>query len=230
MNMNGILSPACVGMLAVAFGISFAHASSESGQVEPMSSRVKQPQVTRSENGKEARLAKLLKEASFSPGVAAVAKMARSGTDTSILIAHVQASDIAYKLRPEDIVHLNENDVPDSVIASMIVRGAEVRAQTPPLPQPVQQVQAPSPSASATVVFVPAPQPVFRAPASTVTVIGGSHASRGLSYRSHYYSARNFYSGTYGRTYASYGSYSYYGPSYRWGSSYRRGHGLRVCR
>jgi hypothetical protein len=216
--------------LSVVFTLSLAHASPEGGELESSSGTVEENLSASRTAANGTRLAKLLSEASFSTGVAEVAKMARSGADTAILIAHVQASDTPYKLRHEDIKHLDENNVPDSVIASMIVRGAEVRAKTTPAPQPVQPVQASQPSPAATVVYVSPRERTVRRPASTVTFIGGSCYGRDLGYRTHYYGTRDFYSGGYGRVHSSYGAYSYCGPSYSRSSWHRRGYGFRACR
>jgi len=221
MNVNGILGRASLGVMAVALSVCFAHASTEAASTTLSSNGAPANDTARSAAQEETRLAKLLKEASFSPGVSDVVRMTRSGTDTSILIAHVQASDHAYKLRPEDVVHLNDNEVPDSVIASMIVRGAAVRSQIPPVPPAVQPVPPSQPCASPTAIFVSAPKRSVPRPASTVTVIGRSYGTRGVSYRNHFYSARNVYSGTYGRGYSVYDRYSHYDSSYRRGGGGR---------
>lgn len=167
------------------------------------------------------RLARLLREASFSPGVSEVAKMAQAGTDVSVLTAHVLKSDTPYKLRAEDLAHLRTHEVPDSVITAMIERGAEVRAEKrwrSDLPQPAPVPPAP------TVTVVRAAKPPLP-PVSTVTVIGRSDIDRGLSYRNYYYSPRNYHSPwRYGSVYASYGNYV------RYGAGHLRGHGARVCR
>jgi hypothetical protein len=161
------------------------------------------------------RLARLLKEASLAPGVGDVVRLVRSGTDTSVVIAHVQASDHTFKLRPEDIEHLNDHGVPDSIVASMIVRRAELRAQAPQVRPHSPVIHPPQPVIAETVKFVRAPTPQKSPQSSSVTVIGRSDLQRGLSYRNHFYSARNFYSGTYGRAYASYNRYCGHGPVFR---------------
>lgn len=215
MNMNGMLGRAGWGVMTVALSISLAHASAEAPGGALTSDDVAASHAEPCTPQKEPRLARLLREASFSPGVSDVIRMTKSGTDTPILIAHVQASDHAYKLRPEDIFHLNNNEVPDSVIASMIVRGAELRAKEPPVPPSAPLAPAQQPCVSAKVSLVSSGNRTVPRPASTVTVIGRSDLRRRLSNRNHSYSSRNFYNGIYGRGYPAYDRCFVYGSSQR---------------
>jgi len=133
------------------------------------------------------RLARLLKEASLSPGVVDVGRLGAADAGELVLLAYVNHSETAYRLRAEDITYLREHAVPDSIIAAMIERGAILRERqtsAAPAPQPVPPVQniihaAPQPAN--TVVFIPAPASVPAQPVSTVTVIGRSYPRRGLS-------------------------------------------------
>jgi hypothetical protein len=224
MNVNRIFSRVSLGVIGVALCLSAIHVSAEETGSDPMELSRSQTPSAVPVIPEGSRLARLLKEARFSSGVSDIVRLNRAGTDPAVLIAHVQASDHARKLRPEDITHLKDNAVPDSVIASMIVRRAEVRTTTPSVSPPTPTLQGSPSTASATVTIVQASQRRATPPVSTVTVIGRSDLSRGLSYRNHFYSSRNFYSGTYGRVYAAYDRYSFRSP---W---YRRGHGTRVCR
>lgn len=175
------------------------------------------------------RLAKLLKEASFSPGVSDVARMAKLGVDAELLIAHVKNSEKLYKLRPEDIAHLKDQAVPDAVITAMIERGAELRAQPVPTVETTQsQPQAGwGFSEPNKVVYVAAFTSPTITPASTVTIIGRSDLRRGLSFRRYFYTPRSYYASyrASGGRYLSYGAYSRY-----YGTTYRRGYGYSVCR
>ena len=71
------------------------------------------------------RLARLLKEASFSPGIIEVARLAEQGADTEMLLAHVRASDKAYQLRAEDMAHLKECAVPEVLMSAAVDPTAE---------------------------------------------------------------------------------------------------------
>jgi len=217
-------------LLMVAPSVSLAQATEEGDESAPQE-EVRSGDATgsrpASEDLQDSRLARLLKEASFSQGVVEVTRLAELGTDTSVLLAQVRGSDTAYKLRPEDIAHLRDHSVSDSVITAMIERGAELRARTPPVPPPVPAVPVVKAPSSSTVTYVPPEMPCRVQPASTLVIIGRSSLRSGLSYRNYYYSPRHYFSSRpYNSIYASFGNYAldYRGPTYRWGR------GDRVCR
>lgn len=224
MKMKRILCRANVGMLMVVLSTPFAHASNESAEGAKDVTGIEGIASADSSPLENPRLARLLKEASLSPGVNEVAQMAESGVGDSVLMAQAQNSDKLLKLRPDDIVHLRNHDVPDLVVAAMIERGAELRARralTPPPHQPVQ-VLLPKPATVVTVVAL-RPQP-RSTPASTLTIIGRSGSRRGLSYRNFYDTRRShFTTRPYRGVYTSYGNYSH-----RYRASYRGSLGCRV--
>ncbi|MCX7803641.1 MAG: hypothetical protein N3A38_00490 [Planctomycetota bacterium] len=67
--------------------------------------------------------------AGASEGVDDVLKLAKGGVGEEVLIAFVETSGIAYDLTADEIVTLTDAKVPQSVIAAMIRKGAELRAK-----------------------------------------------------------------------------------------------------
>jgi hypothetical protein len=172
------------------------------------------------------RLSRLLKEASLSSGVVDVAKLGDVGAGESVMLAFVNNSETAYKLRAEDIVYLKEHAVPDAIVTAMIERGAILRDRQPaPPPVPtVQNIVYAAPPPAPTVTFIPAP--VTPEPVSTVTIIGRSDIRRGLSQWNHPYHVarpgmwRNNSSYSYSYWGGGYGSHSpYTRPNYKHGST-----------
>lgn len=228
MKTNRILCRAALGMLMVAVSVRLAQATEDGDDAAPTGG---EPQCgnggTMTPVLDNSRLARLLKDASLSRGVTEVTRMAESGTDESVLLAQVRNSDTPYNLRSEDIAHLREHNVSDSVITAMIERGGELRARVPPTPPPVPTVPVVQAQASSTVTYVPAVKPCTVRPASTLIIIGRSNLRSGLSYRNYYYSPRRYFSSTpYNSVYASFGNYAL--DSCR--PIYRRGSGHRVWR
>ncbi len=64
-----------------------------------------------------------------SEGVDDVIKLAKGGVGEEILAAFVETSEIAYDLSADEILALSEAKVPQSIIAMMIRKGAELRAK-----------------------------------------------------------------------------------------------------
>jgi len=213
-------------LLMVAPSVAPAHATGEGDESAPQE-EVRAGDAAGStpvsDGLQDSRLARLLKEASLSQGVVEVTRLAELGSDNSVLLAQVRGSDTAYKLRPEDIAHLRDHSVPDSVITAMIERGAELRARTPPVPPPAPAVPVVQAPPSSTVTYVPAEKTCRIQPASTLVIIGRSSLRSGLSYRNYYYSPRHYFSSRpYNSVYASFGNYAlnYRNPTYRWGRGY----------
>ena len=223
MKMNENPGPVSVGAMVVALGVSLACASTELSDMESTAADTGNRASAGARVSDDLVLARLLKEASLSPGVIDVASMADRGIDAALLTAHVEHSDKFHRLRPDDIAYLRDHEVPDTVIAAMMKRGAELRVERASRPQPPPAPWAVPGETPKVVTIVAAAKPP-KPPVSTVTVIGRSDLNQGLSYRGHFYSPRNFYSGTYGRAYSSYTGYSRYAPPYR------RGYGPRYCR
>ncbi len=63
------------------------------------------------------------------PELAEVVKLVESGAGEEVVRAYVSASNVPYDLSLEEIVYLRDIGVPDSVIAAMMRRGGELRAQ-----------------------------------------------------------------------------------------------------
>jgi hypothetical protein len=113
----------------------------------------------------------------FSPGVADVLKMMEAKVDPRVIQTYIQNSTVAYNPSVTEIIALKQRGVPDELVASMIQRGAQLRAngaQTPPpatspvvpsLPPPA--MVAPTPQVPtyaydyATVPTYPAPAPAY---------------------------------------------------------------------
>ena len=185
------------------------------------------------------RLTQLLKEASLSPGVQQVARMAEIQLDEAVIQSYVTNSATRFNLQPEDLFHLHEHGVPSSVITAMIERGAELRAKAPPEPPSPPPPPAPTyyqPARVSTVNYIASPaiySPAMYRPsqASTVTVIGSSYPRGQFRSAGYYYPYPRIHSRTYGGTYLAYSgrsSYSgrscfpqsrYHGKSYRHQSS-----------
>ncbi|MCU0771033.1 MAG: hypothetical protein MUE94_04570 [Verrucomicrobia bacterium] len=226
MKASRIINRAILGVLALGLGVSFGQTASELAEAVSVSKPAVPSTPADKPSVDDSRLSRLLKEASLSAGVSEVVKLAESGTNVSVLTAHVRNADHAYRLRPEDVAHLRQHEVPDAVITAMIERGAELRAQRLPLsPFPANaSIVASVPSRVATIV------PAVRSsePESTLVVIGSSGLKQGLSYRNYYYSPRNYFaSRPYGGRYASFGHYA---RPYDPGPGCYAGHGRRACR
>lgn len=63
------------------------------------------------------------------PELAEVVKLVESGAGEEVIRAYVSSGAVAYELSLEEIVYLRDIGVPDGVIAAMMRRGAELRAQ-----------------------------------------------------------------------------------------------------
>lgn len=225
MKTKRMLGRASLGALIMGLGLLWGRFTTQGSEAEAAGEPVIGSAVAVDRESADSRLARLLKEASLSPGVSEVAKLTELGTSESVLITHVRSSDRAYRLRPEDMAYLRAQKVPDAVISVMIERGAEVRAQRPPMPQVITPVPVAVAGSASVVQVMPGPQ--FRTSESTLIVIGSSSLKRGLSYRNYYYSPRNYFSSRpYGGLYASFGSYGR--PD--WGSWSDRGRGYHACR
>jgi hypothetical protein len=213
MKMQRMFGRTIVGVLVFGLGLPGGCLFVKGAETESVAEPVLRSQAGVDADAEGTRLTRLLKEASLSPGVSEVAKLAQLGSSESVLTAHVRSSERAYRLRPEDIAYLQAQKVPDAVVTAMIERGAELRAQRPPAAPTVAPVVWPTPPTAVAVQVEPEWR--SRPPESTLIVIGSSSLQRGLSYRNYYYSPRKFFSSRpYGGLYASFGNYArpYPGP------------------
>jgi hypothetical protein len=88
----------------------------------------------------------------YPSGVADVVKMLDAKVDEKVIKAYVQNSPVAYSLNADEIIALKRHGVPDDVVAAMLARGAEVRAQAAKV-----SPAGGSPAASSAYPYAPAP-------------------------------------------------------------------------
>ncbi len=69
------------------------------------------------------------KAGGYSPGVSETLKLFQAGVSQEVIRRYIEQSPTAYQLKAADIIALKEHSVPDELIAAMLKRGAELRAQ-----------------------------------------------------------------------------------------------------
>jgi hypothetical protein len=111
----------------------------------------------------------LLQGATLSSAVAGVITLKDAGVSPSVILAHVEALSSVQTPTPAEIVRLHESQVPDLIVAALIRRSADLRAQEAAR-QTSQTAAAPPPA-----VAVPAPAPaaveIAQPPAAAVPVV-----------------------------------------------------------
>jgi hypothetical protein len=128
-------------------------------------------------------LVQRLKDANISSSVQELVKMSEAGTDPAVIQSYVDASNVAYVPRPDEIIYMHEHGIPSTVITSMIQHGAKLReqiaqaapqmAQAPAAPQaqpasPTYIVQQPAPT------YVETPSYVYSSPSVVYVPYAGS--------------------------------------------------------
>ena len=87
--------------------------------------------------------------APFSTGLAEMLKLLDAGTDVGVIKAYIQNSAVAYQPTADEIIALHQRGVPSDIMAAMIQRGGQVRAEAasaqPVAPAPAAP-SAPAPS------------------------------------------------------------------------------------
>jgi len=148
-------------------------------------------------------LVQKLKDANISSSVHELVKMSEAGTDPAVIQSYVDASNIAYVPRPDEIIYMHEHGIPSAVITSMIQHGAKLREQIAQAAPQIAQVPA-APQAQA-----PSPTYVIQQPAPTyVTTPSYAYSSPNVIYVP--YSGSSSYCGGYGGYYGG----GYYGGYY----------------
>jgi len=69
------------------------------------------------------------KDATVSPGIADVLKMAEAGVSMTVIKAFVEKSSVPFDPSAEDLIALKERAVSDDVTAALLKRGAKVRSE-----------------------------------------------------------------------------------------------------
>lgn len=153
-------------------------------------------------------------------GTDEILKMTQGGIEAGVIQSYIAQSTVAYNLSADDILSLHKQGVAPQVVAALIRRGGELRAQSA---QQLKDVQAQMARQTPTVVanpnpvstYAPAPQP------ATTTYIVESPRYVYAGYPAYYYSyATPFY---YGRSYWGYNSFCY-PRTFHFNSSFPRYH------
>lgn len=169
---------------------------------------------------KNTELLEKLKAASgdLSTPVQEIAKMSESGTDAAVIQAYVENSPVAYNLKADEILYLNNHGVSSAIITAMIQHGAKLREEAgiAQANAPAPPAQAPPASESSYAVDSGAPvyaaSPTYAYPTAPVY-----YPSYAYSYPSYYYPwypsvgvflSRPFY---YGRPHGAYYGHSFGG-------------------
>jgi hypothetical protein len=146
---------------------------------------------------------------SFSPGVRDILKMLDAKVDIGVITAFIKTSPVPFSPSASEIIALKQRDVPDEVITTLILRGAEVRNQM------AQAAQVPPMTGQAATAPVTPPDYGAAAP----YYADASYADSGYGYP--YYSGYpyNYWGYNYSYPLAWYSPfyYGYYGYRYRGG-------------
>lgn len=65
----------------------------------------------------------------LSSGLSAIARMVRSGVETPVVLAYIEASTAVYHLTPSDLVQLAQLGVSSEITSALIKHGAKMRAE-----------------------------------------------------------------------------------------------------
>ncbi len=146
----------------------------------------------------------------FSPGTQAILKMVKHKVEPEVILAFIKNSPVAYRLSADEIIALQHDGVPGSVLAAMLQHGATLRAKEREL------AQAPPATAAA-----PPSQPAPSVPAPAYSYVYPPYTSGYLGYGSPYGAVVTFNNSypTYINGYPVY-SYGYYGAPYYYYPSY----------
>lgn len=66
----------------------------------------------------------------FSPGVDAVVKMLDAGVNQGVIKTYIESAPVLYQPTADEIIALHQRGVPSDLVAAMLRRGGELRAQT----------------------------------------------------------------------------------------------------
>src|SRR5262245_52459242 len=82
----------------------------------------------------------------LSAGVAEIIKMFDAKVDIEVIKTYIRNSAVPYYLSATEIIFLKERGIPNEVIASLIQRGGELRAQSPQSTPPPATTTTPAPA------------------------------------------------------------------------------------
>jgi len=99
----------------------------------------------------------------YSSGVGEVVKMLDAKVDSGVIKTYIENAPVAYRPSAEEIIALHQRGVPSDIVAAMLRRGGEVRAQAAPA-QPI----APTAVAPVPATYAVAPAVNYVAPVQTV--------------------------------------------------------------
>ena len=112
-------------------------------------------------------------------GIADLVRLAQAGLSEEVLVAFVEASDVAYDFTADEIVYLKDNGISEKVILAAITRGKMLRelaaaageAPTAPAAAPAP-AEAPAPEAAASAAeTATAPVYTYQEPAASVPAL-----------------------------------------------------------
>ena len=92
----------------------------------------------------DAKAAQTVSTPRYSPGVADIVKLADAKVDAQVIKTYIKNSPTAYNPNASEIIALKDRGVAPEILAAMLQRGAEVRAQgTQPSQVPANPVAPP---------------------------------------------------------------------------------------
>ncbi len=140
----------------------------------------------------------------FSPGTQAILKMVKHNVEPEVILAFIRSSPVEYHLSADEIIALQHDGVPGSVLAAMLQHGASLRAKES------ESAQSPTPPAVA-----PPSQPAPSVPAPAYSYVYPPYTSGYFGYGSPYGASVTYNNSypTYINGYPVY-SYGYYGVPY----------------
>jgi hypothetical protein len=103
----------------------------------------------------------------FSPGMAAVVKLAQAGVTKDVLLAYVTSSAISYHPTPDEIIYLNDLGVADEVIAALVKKPAAMADGANPAPA-APPPGAPDATQPPSIASSPAPAAIADPPAAPI--------------------------------------------------------------
>lgn len=164
----------------------------------------------------------------LSPGALDVLRMVQAKVSPQVITAYVKAAVTSFNLSANDIIVLRHLGVTDEVLAAMLERGGELRAQT----VPAAPAYAVAPAAAQPAAATPAMEPYT--PAGDYSYAAGANPYDNgygdpYSYAGYYpYPYYSYYPYTYGYSYpiCSYGYCGYHGCYHSYPGRCYYGHGF----
>jgi hypothetical protein len=164
--------------------------------------------------------------ANYQAGINEVLKLVDAKLDSEVIKAYIKSSPVAYSLSASEIIALKDRGVPQDVIAAILQRGGELRAEAT---MRGPYAGAPPPAAYPTYPYSANPYSEFEASGAPVYPYPADYSGYGYPiypqtyypwYYSYYYTSGYPYYGCYGYPY--YGCYGH--PYHCYGYPYHCGY------